>query len=501
MLLPCYGVTVTLASAATSAQYLSFKGKFAICMADNTAASPLGNTVFRRLFAAQVIALVGTGLTTVALTLLAYDLAQENAGLVVGTALAFKMVAYVVFAPIIGGLAHRFPRKALLISLDILRALVVLAMPFVTAVWQIYALIFLLNLFSAGFKPVFAATIPEVLPAEAQYTKALAYSRLAYDLENLLSPTFAALALLAFTYTGLFVANSVAFVVSAALIITCVLPAAMPQDRLGGLWGEITFGLKSYMKTPRLRALLTLYMAVACASAMVIVNTVIYVKELWGGSDTQVASAFAAAGFGSMLAALLTPRLLERISERRVMVTGAFVMGCGILGIFAQPGLTLMLPVWFVVGLGWSLVQTPAGRVVNRSAGNEDRSAYFSAQFALSHACWLVAYPVAGQLGVWLGVPGAGLVMGGAIVVFATFSLLFWPRDASAELEHEHAAYEHQHLHTHGEHHQHEHSGDEGPEPHRHPHRHVPLKHAHTFHIDDHHPRWPTQGTVGEGAG
>ena len=91
--------------------------------------SPLSNAVFRRLFGAQVVALVGTGMTTVALTLLAYDLVQENAGIVLGTALACKMIAYVVFAPIIGGLAHRFPRKPLLITLDIARAAIVLLMP------------------------------------------------------------------------------------------------------------------------------------------------------------------------------------------------------------------------------------------------------------------------------------------------------------------------------------------------------------------------------------
>ena len=126
-------------------------------------------------------------------------------------------------------------------------------MPFVTAVWQIYLLIFLLNLFSAGFKPVFAATIPDVLPDEAQYTKALSYSRLAYDLENLLSPTIAGIALLVFSYTGLFAANSIAFVISAVLIVTCALPQAQPQERQGGVWSEISFGVIAYMKTPRLR--------------------------------------------------------------------------------------------------------------------------------------------------------------------------------------------------------------------------------------------------------
>lgn len=453
--------------------------------------SPLANPAFRRLFSAQVIALVGTGMTTVALTLLAYDLAGDNAGVVLGTALACKMIAYVVFAPIIGGLAHRAPRKPLLIVLDIARAAIVLVMPFVTAVWQIYVLIFLLNLFSAGFKPVFSATIPEILPNEKQYTKALSYSRLAYDLENLLSPTLAGIALLFFSYTGLFVANSVAFVISAVLILMTLLPPSEVQDRLGGIWGEISFGVIAYMRTPRLRALLTLYMAVACASAMVIVNTVIYVKEVLGGSDELVAAAFAAAGLGSMLAALTVPRLVDTVSDKLVMVGGAFVMGVGVLAIAAGPAATASLVVWFLIGLGWSLVQTPAGRVVNRSARGSDRAAYFSAQFALSHACWLIAYPLAGQLGARFGLDATALWLGGAILVFAGLAAVVWPPHGGENLEHEHAAVDHLHKHTHGKHHQHEHRGDEGPEPHSHPHYHRAERHAHNFVIDEHHLTWP----------
>jgi MFS family permease len=453
--------------------------------------SPLKNPVFRRLFTAQVIALVGTGMTTVALTLLAYDLAQEKAGIVLGTALAFKMLAYVVFSPIIGGIAHRFPRKPLLISLDIVRAGIVLLMPFVTAVWQIYMLIFLLNLFSAGFKPVFAAVIPDVLPDEREYTKALSYSRLAYDLENLLSPMLAGLALLFFSYSGLFGANSIAFLVSAWLILLTLLPRRQPQDRLGGLWGEISFGVRAYLKTPRLRALLSLYVAVASASAMLIVNTVVYVKDYLGGTDTQVAAAFAAAGCGSMLAALSMPKILDTISDRIVMLMGAAIMGAGVLSIWAGPGLVSMLPVWLIVGLGWSLVQTPAGRLVNRSAAPGDRAAYFSAQFALSHAAWLIAYPVAGQLGARLGIEITALFMGGAILLFTVIAALMWPKGDSVELPHAHDPVDHGHLHTHGPHHQHEHQGDEGSEPHRHSHHHDEVTHVHAFVIDEHHPHWP----------
>ncbi len=91
---------------------------------------------FRRLFTAQVVALIGTGLLTVALGLLAYDLAGADAGAVLGTALAIKMVAYVVVAPIVSALTDRLPRRVLLVSADAVRAVIALTLPFVSDVWQ-----------------------------------------------------------------------------------------------------------------------------------------------------------------------------------------------------------------------------------------------------------------------------------------------------------------------------------------------------------------------------
>ncbi len=457
-----------------------------------TAINPLHNAQFRRLFSAQLIALVGTGLSTVALTLLAYDLAGANAALVLGTALAFKMVAYVVFAPIVGGLAHRFARKPFLIAMDLVRAGIVLAMPFVNEIWQIYLLIFLLNLFSAGFKPVFAATVPDIVPDERAYTRALSMSRLAYDLENLLSPMLAGIALLFVTYTGLFAANAAAFLISALLIQLTAVPPSRKVARLGNVWREISFGTIGYFKTPRLRGLLALYLGVAAASAMVIVNTVVYVKEYLELTSSDVALALAASGAGSMLAALSLPKLLDRIADRPVMLFGGWVMAIGIAPIALRPAFPALLLCWFLIGLGWSLVQTPAGRVVNRSSAAEDRSAYFSAQFALSHACWLIFYPVAGQLGTRLGIDAAALWLAGAIVLFTLLASRLWPRDDAVLLVHRHAALRHVHEHVHDEHHAHQHAGIEPGEPHRHEHEHPPLTHVHPFVIDDHHSAWPS---------
>ncbi len=453
--------------------------------------SPLFDPTFRRLFAAQVIALAGTGLSTVALALLAYDLSGGEAGMVLGSALALKMVAYVGIAPVVGAWADRLPRKFLLVALDVARAAIVVCLPLVEALWQVYVLIFLLSACSAGFTPAFQATIPDVLPDQRRYSKALTLSRLAYDLENLLSPTVAAVVLTFASYHALFSTNAVAFVASAILVLSARIPQPPASEREAGAWSDLTFGVRGYLATPRLRGLLLLSLAVACAGAMVIVNTVVYVRDHLGGSETETAVALAAAGGGSMLAALLLPHLLDRIVLRTVMLTGGVLLALGLVYGLSQPGFLALLAVWFILGAGSALAQTPAGHLLTMSCHRADRPAFFSAQFALSHACWLLAYLLAGWLGAAAGMAMAFLVLAGLAALAIVAAASVWPAAPDRALAHVHAAMEHDHPHVHDRHHQHEHEGWEGPEPHRHPHRHRPLRHRHRFVIDTHHPRWP----------
>lgn len=142
------------------------------------------NPVFRRLYAAQVSSLLGSGLLTVALALLAARLADDNAGAVLGTALTIKMVAYVAMAPVMRAACERLPRTTVLVGADIVRLLMVALLPLVTDVWQIYVLVFALQTASATFTPVFTATIPAVLDDRDDYTGAVAASRIAYDLRR-----------------------------------------------------------------------------------------------------------------------------------------------------------------------------------------------------------------------------------------------------------------------------------------------------------------------------
>src|SRR5215203_3228689 len=435
--------------------------------------SVLGNRTYRHLFAAQVIALLGTGLATVALGLLAFELAGGEAGAVLGIALAIKMVAYIGVAPIVGAFADRLPRRRFLIAMDLTRAAVALVLPFVDQVWQVYLLIFLLQSASAGFTPTFQATIPDVLPEEAQYTRALSLSRLAYDMESLISPALAAALLTVTSFHSLFYGTVVGFIGSALLVVSAVLPKAKAPPKRG-IYERTTRGTRIYLATPRLRGLLALNLTVAAASAMVIVNTVVLVQGQLKLSQNHTAMALAAFGAGSMLVALGLPKLLDRLPDRSVMLAGAVLLVAGLLaGPLAAHQFPTLLAAWFVLGLGYSLVQTPSGRLLRRSAHAEDRPALFAAQFALSHGCWLITYPLAGWLGAKAGMETSFLALAAIGAVSAVAAVRLWPSADPPELEHSHSALDPEHAHVA------EHGTATGG------------RHSHAFVIDDEHRRWP----------
>ncbi|MEM6579122.1 MAG: MFS transporter [Pseudomonadota bacterium] len=437
----------------------------------------LTHPVFSRLFAAQVFALLGTGLLTVALGLLAFDLAEGRAGSVLGTALTIKMLAYVGLAPVAQALSQHLPRRTVLVASDIVRGAVALCLPFVSEIWHIYALIFLLQAASATFTPTFQGLLPDVLPDEAEYTRGLALSRIAYEIENLASPLLAGFLLFFVSYNGLFVGTSLGFAASALLILSTRLPSAGAAQRARSFADRLTRGIRIYLATPRLRGLLALTLLAAASSSFVFVNTVVVVRDLFSRSEGDLALALAAFGAGAMITALALPGLLEHRADRPVMMAGG-------IGLVAQTltiavGLTLgmdwvlLLMGYFLMGFWYSLIVTPAGRLLRRSAHAEDRPAIFAAQFALSHACYLLCYPLAGWSGVALGLgPSLGL-MGLVGVVACLASLKVWPKTEAGAVAHDHPDLpaNHPHLREHG------------AEPHSHP-----------VVIDDEHPVWPVRG-------
>lgn len=201
------------------------------------------------------------------------------------------------------------------------------------------------------------------------YTRALSLSRLAYDLEALLSPVIAVALLTVVGYHDLFFGTALGFVASAALVLAAALPRATSspatpfRQRLSG-------GIRVFRHTPELRALAALNLGVAAATAMVLVNTVVLVQQ------------HLARPAGVWVAALV---------------------------------------VWMLLGAATSLILTPSARLLRRASPAATLPAVFAAQFSLSHACFILTYPMAGLVGARAGLASAALTL--AVVAAAAAGL------------------------------------------------------------------------------
>jgi hypothetical protein len=127
-----------------------------------------------------------------------------------------------------------------------------------------------------------------------------------------------------------------------------------------------------------------------------------------------------------------------------------------------------LLFVWALLGASYSAAQLPTGRLLRRSAHAVDRPSLFAAQFALSHACWLLTYPLAGWLGT-IGMPAALLTLGMLAALGTALACILWPAPDPEAIAHEHADLAAEHPHLAG-----------GARTHR-----------HAFVIDDLHQHWP----------
>lgn len=127
-----------------------------------------------------------------------------------------------------------------------------------------------------------------------------------------------------------------------------------------------------------------------------------------------------------------------------------------------------------ILGIAYSTSVTPSGRLLRRSANAEDRPALFAAQFALSHGFWLIAYPLAGQIGAHIGMKAAfaapAAVASIGIGIGTITALRLWPVSEANIVPHTHDELPADHPHLRDEH---------------------KSQTGHHFVIDDLHTNWP----------
>ena len=187
-----------------------------------------GSSAFLRLWIAQIVSAFGDWIGFLAII----EIARRIGGDQPGSAIALVMIARVLpgfFLASVGGvIVDRVNRKRLLISCDVLRALVLLTIPFIERVWALVLVSLLLELATSLWGPAKEAIVPNLVPKE-QLTAANSLSLVAaYGTFPLAAGAFIGLAKLAEWLGGsaigqvewALVLDSATFLIAACLIAT-----------------------------------------------------------------------------------------------------------------------------------------------------------------------------------------------------------------------------------------------------------------------------------------
>jgi NRE family putative nickel resistance protein-like MFS transporter len=250
----------------------------------------------------------------------------------------------------------------------------------------------------------------------------LSYSRIAVDVESIAGPAVAAILVALVGLKWVFWFDAATYLISALLVATVHLPGLRPGSgplAIGALWRDLTHGVRVLVREPSIRQALAMAMAEALAGACVIVVTVVDVRDILHGSEADFSLAMMCAGLGSTLAAIVLGRVTARMEHKAAgdavrhslrhrwatvaVLSGGIVLAVSLILGWLTPPLGALGFLWALNGAGQALIAIPSSTLVASHTSRDERGRAFAAQFAITHACWLITYPLTGHLAGALG--------------------------------------------------------------------------------------------------
>lgn len=362
----------------------------------------LQNKTFAKLYLAQTISLLGDAFSWVGLALLAYEIDKENSSVILATALTLRVTAFIIFSPFAGVLADKVQRKKILYVTHFFRMAIICCLPFITAQWQIYALVFFLNVFNAFFTPTYRAIIPQIIEGR-YFREAVGLSTATFQLLGVLGPALVGIVAVWLGARDIFFLDGISFIVAGILILS--IPASELQKGVTtenkesqNTWGDVVKGIRLLFGNKILRFALSIEFVSAIAGAMILVNTIGHVKNSLLLDDKYYGWAMAVFGIGAAVAAFVLGSLDKSKTRSTSLICGALLLGISI-SIVNHVGYPVLLILWLFAGLGQSLAEMPSETLIAETITSENQGKVYGSHFAFSHLWWAIAYPIAGYLG------------------------------------------------------------------------------------------------------
>lgn len=366
-------------------------------MAGNGVFAVFRSRSFTLLWMGQLISGMGSALTTLAASILVFRI--TGSALSVGLMLIATAGPTIVVGLVAGVFVDRYDRKRILMTADLLRALLMSLIPFLIShnILWLYILVGLSSAVNQFFDSAHASILPEVASEEEL---SAANSMMSISSVGSTTVGFAAAGFIAAgpDINLAFYLDALSFVISASLIFFTHVPKMPRVDdtSLRAVSRNLQAGLRTVGSVPALRSLFIMVLPIFLIFGLQNALFLPFALKVLGATEVQFGLQQAAEAIGIAVGSLMMARLADRIREGQWLVLSYLLMA--LAGVAYSVSATIALAI-FLVGIS-GFVNAPSyiGRqlVIQRATPREMRGRVNSAFFVVRDVMFVVGMALAG---------------------------------------------------------------------------------------------------------
>lgn len=267
-----------------------------------------------------------------------------------------KVLPSALLSPIAGVLADRLPRRAIMITSDLVRAALVLSLVFVEGPIFIIGLVFLSAVASVFYHPASGAMMPSLVKKE-QLVTAGSLNVMTQRMAMLLGNGIGAAVLVAVGPHNVFYIDSASFVLSALLLTFISVPAVVrAASSSGSAWSKFVVDMKetvAFLKqAPPVRHLFTSLGLVTLGDSALNILLVTFFTITLGLAAEILGVVWALFGAASVIGALATGAIGSRIHWRHLFTFGATYAWLTMVGAMVSASAVPSIAFLTLLGLG-----------------------------------------------------------------------------------------------------------------------------------------------------
>jgi MFS family permease len=385
---------------------------------------------YRLFFGGQIVSLVGTWMTQIAMTWLVYRL--TGSALLLGVVGFAGQIPGFLLGPVAGVLIDRWPRHRLLVVTQILAmlqslALAVLALTGLIQVWHILVLIAFQGLVNAFDMPARQSFVIELVESKEDLSNAIALNSTMFNMARLLGPAMGGILVAAVGEGWCFLLDGLSYI---AVIGALLMMRLQPHERKPGKaqpLKELKEGLAYVAGSPPIRAILILMAWMSLVGMPYGVLMPVIAKQTLHGGPGTMGFLMAASGSGALAAALA---LAARKSIRGLGKLIPFCIagfGLGLVAFSQSRVLWLSMLALFVMGFAM-MQQNASGNTILQTIVEDDKRGRVMSFYTMSFmgmapfgSLW------AGALANRIGAPSTLLVCGAGCLAAALWFRFQYP--------------------------------------------------------------------------